>query len=263
MEPTPKTVKRSKLVTATDDLVSGESFDILWDPKTQIAQTKIPDSIDLSNYYQSAAYDSHKELYTGLLGYFYVAVRNIMSRQKLRRIIENLGSKPQQLLDYGCGSGFFMEYLNAKKIKAFGIEPNLTARAIAQKKGLFVHEDIAQVQQSPIDVISLWHVLEHTPEPGQLVKQFYNRLSPKGLLVLALPNLKSHDAAYYQGDWAGYDVPRHLWHFSKTGIIQLVEIQGFKHKKTYKMPFDAYYISLLSEKNGNNLLRYLKDFTVG
>ncbi len=263
MEPTSKTVKRSKLVTATDDLVSGESFDILWDPNTQIAQTNVPDSIDLSNYYQSAAYDSHKELYTGLLGYLYIAVRNIMSRQKLRSIIENLGSKPQQLLDYGCGTGFFMKYLKAKKIKVFGIEPNSGARALAQKKGLLVHEDIAQVQQSPIDVISLWHVLEHTPEPGQLVKQFYNRLSNKGLLVLALPNLKSDDAAYYQGDWAGYDVPRHLWHFSKTGVIQLIEKQGFKHKKTYKMPFDAYYISLLSEKKRQQSFALLKGFYRG
>ena len=263
MEPTSKTVKRSKLVTASDDLVSGESFDILWDPNTQIAQTKVPDSIDLSNYYQSAAYDSHKESHVGLLGYLYVAVRNFMYRQKLRKIIENLGSKPQQLLDYGCGTGFFMEYLKAKKIKAFGIEPNSAARALAQKKGLLVHEDIAQFQHSPIDVISLWHVLEHTPDPDQLVKQFYNLLSTKGILVLALPNLKSNDAAYYQGDWAGYDVPRHLWHFSKTGIIQLIEKQGFKHKKTYKMLFDAYYISLLSEKKRKQSFALLRGFYQG
>ena len=164
-------------------------------------------------------------------------------------------------LDYGCGTGTFLEFMLAKGFASEGVELNDGAREKASRYGNVV-PNISETNGT-YNAITLWHVLEHTPEPGRLVKQFYNRLSHNGLLVLALPNLKSHDAAYYQGHWAGYDVPRHLWHFSKTGIIQLIEKQGFNHKKTYKLPFDAYYISLLSEKKRQQSFALLKGFYRG
>ena len=57
----------------------------------------------------------------------------------------------------------------------------------------------------------------------------------------------SHDSFKYKESWAGYDVPRHLWHFSQETMNKLLEKNGLKIVETKPMKLDSYYVSLLSE----------------
>ena len=89
--------------------------------------------------------------------------------------------------------------------------------------------------------------------PGTLTattKQLVRALKPGGLLIIAVPNYTSFDARYYGPDWAAYDVPRHLWHFAPASILRLV--RGVTCVSKRSMPFDSYYVSLLSEKYRNS-----------
>ena len=98
------------------------------------------------------------------------------------------------------------------------------------------------------DVITMWHVLEHVSDLQGQIRELERILRPGGLLIIAVPNYKSYDAKFYSEYWAGYDVPRHLWHFSKKSIERIFSNNSFSliHEKALK--FDAYYVSLLSEK---------------
>ena len=73
-------------------------------------------------------------------------------------------------------------------------------------------------------------------------------LEDTGTLIVAVPNFKSYDAKHYGEFWAAYDVPRHLWHFSKTAIKKLFGKQNIEVKKVKPMWFDSFYVSLLSEE---------------
>src|SRR5690606_16520912 len=73
-------------------------------------------------------------------------------------------------------------------------------------------------------------------------------LDDQGTLIVAVPNYKSYDAKFYKEHWAAYDVPRHLWHFSKTSIDHIFKKHGMQVIKTKPMFFDAFYVSILSEK---------------
>jgi hypothetical protein len=95
------------------------------------------------------------------------------------------------------------------------------------------------------------------------VKQFYELLKPEGTLIIAVPNYKSFDALHYKNFWAAYDVPRHLWHFNKASISKLVSKQSFKVVKTKPMWFDAFYVSLLSEKYKTGKMSFIKGFWYG
>ena len=53
----------------------------------------------------------------------------------------------------------------------------------------------------------------------------------KGKIIIAVPNLESYDAKYYKEYWAAYDVPIHLYHFSKKSICSLFEKHGFSLRK--------------------------------
>ena len=76
-------------------------------------------------------------------------------------------------------------------------------------------------------------------------------LTEKGVLIVAVPNCSSYDARKYGAYWAAYDVPRHLWHFTPGTIQQLGSKHGFILAERHPMPFDAFYISMLTEKNRN------------
>ena len=111
--------------------------------------------------------------------------------------------------------------------------------------------------------ITLWHVLEHLPKLEEHIKIFKKLLKPTGTLIIAVPNFKSHDANYYESYWAAYDVPRHLWHFSRNSIQKLFAREDMKLKKFLPMKFDSYYVSLLSEKYKNGKMNPIKALWIG
>jgi 2-polyprenyl-3-methyl-5-hydroxy-6-metoxy-1,4-benzoquinol methylase len=113
------------------------------------------------------------------------------------------------------------------------------------------------------DVITLWHVLEHVPNLENYIATLKSKLKPNGILIVAVPNYKSYDAGYYKQFWAAYDVPRHLWHFSKKSIQGLFAKQEMHVVKILPMVFDSFYVSLLSEKYKNGKSNFLKAFYVG
>jgi hypothetical protein len=92
---------------------------------------------------------------------------------------------------------------------------------------------------------------------------FKSLLKPNGTLVIAVPNFKSYDAEHYKIFWAAYDVPRHLWHFSRIAIEELFKTKSLKLVKTLPMIFDAYYVSLLSEKYKSGFMNPFKAFWIG
>ena len=92
---------------------------------------------------------------------------------------------------------------------------------------------------------------------------FKKLLKPSGRLIIAVPNHKSYDADYYKQFWAAYDVPRHLWHFNKASISSLVLKQKMEVIKVKPMWFDAFYVSMLSEKYKSGKMKVLKGFCLG
>ena len=73
-------------------------------------------------------------------------------------------------------------------------------------------------------------------------------MKPNGTLIVAVPNHNSFDAEHYKEYWAAYDVPRHLWHFSKTSINNLFAKENMKLVRELPMKFDALLCKLIVRK---------------
>ncbi|WPC11999.1 class I SAM-dependent methyltransferase [Riemerella anatipestifer] len=87
------------------------------------------------------------------------------------------------------------------------------------------------MEDNTLDIISLWHVFEHIENQKEILDLFKQKLKPNGTLIIAVPNYKSYDAERYQDFWAAYDVPRHLFHFSREGMKTLMQQEQLKIKK--------------------------------
>ena len=238
-----------------DFLVSGKKFELIPTSEFDILKTHpVPENLDA--FYESENYISHTDSANGITDKIYQLVKGYMLNQKLNWI-EKLKS-PGKILDVGAGTGDFL--LNAKKRgwQVSGVEPNDAARKLALLKNLDLKDELSKFSNDKFDVICLWHVLEHIPNLEEEISNFKALLKDDGMLVIAVPNFKSHDAKYYQEFWAAYDVPRHLWHFSQEGINNLFSKFGLNLVSTKALIFDAYYVSLLSEKNKTGASNFLK-----
>ena len=114
-------------------------------------------------------------------------------------------------------------------------------------------ENLFELPPESFGIITMWHVLEHVSELNKYMKQLNLLLEKNGRLIIALPNPDSADAKHYKEYWAAYDVPRHLYHFSKKNISDLATKHNFNLEFIKPMVFDSFYVSMLSEKykNGN------------
>ncbi len=253
-------------LTLKDHSVSGEEFQLKHNRDLDMLETfPEPQSEKLSDYYKSEDYISHTDTQRNLLENVYHLVRRVSLKRKLK-LINSFNSESKQLLDIGCGTGDFLEIAVKANWQITGIEPNEQARVIANSKTnntVFEIDHLSKLKPNSFDVITLWHVLEHLPNPEMHTALFKHLLKPNGTLIIAVPNFKSYDAEYYKNFWAAYDVPRHLWHFSKSSISQLFKKENLKLIKTLPMFFDAYYVSLLSEKYKSGFMNPLKAFWVG
>ncbi|GAA4280226.1 class I SAM-dependent methyltransferase [Gaetbulibacter aestuarii] len=249
-----------------DHSVSGELFRLKKNERYGFLETvPAPGLKKLPEYYESEDYISHTDAKRNLFEKAYHAVREFSVKQKLN-LISKYATSGKQLLDVGCGTGDFLKKAQNDQWTVFGIEPNEKARAIANQKtgqAVFNSEQLFKFEKNKFDVITLWHVLEHLPDLENQLQQFHELLKPNGILIIAIPNYKSFDAEHYQTFWAAYDVPRHLWHFDRTSIKRIADEFQFKLLKIKPMWFDAFYVSLLSEKYKTGKMNPVKAIWIG
>jgi 2-polyprenyl-3-methyl-5-hydroxy-6-metoxy-1,4-benzoquinol methylase len=242
--------KISPFLDCADHFLSKEIFTIVKCEQCGFLFTNPRPSADqLGNYYQSPEYISHSNAKKGMMNLVYQRVRKYTISRK-HKIISKI-STGKRILDIGCATGEFLNFMNLKDWETVGIEPDQNARKQAIESynlKIFDESYIKEIPESSFDVITLWHVLEHVSDLEGRMKDLYRLLKPQGILVIAVPNSKSHDAEFYKSFWASYDVPRHLYHFSTSTMEKLLTRFSFDLIKILPMKFDAFYVSMLSEK---------------
>ncbi|WP_310994282.1 class I SAM-dependent methyltransferase [Aequorivita marina] len=245
-----------------DYLVSGESFNLVYDAEFDMLKTSPqPKPENLAKYYESQEYISHTDEKRGLFSSLYQLVKK-WSLQKKTKLIYKQNSGVGTLLDVGAGTGEFLKVAKDKGWQVYGMEPNENASKLASEKGIELESKLDYFQGQQFDVISLWHVLEHIPNLDETISKLSDLVKPNGSLIIAVPNFKSYDAKYYNEFWAAFDVPRHLWHFSKD-TMQHLFADHFVLEETKPMIFDSFYVSLLSEKYKTGRKFSLKAFWIG
>ena len=82
--------------------------------------------------------------------------------------------------------------------------------------------------EGPFDAVTMWHVLEHLPDPLGAVVRAVDLMRPGGRLVISVPNVDSLQARFGGERWFHLDLPRHLFHFGPRSPSALVERAGLR-----------------------------------
>ncbi len=248
-----------------DHTVSRETFNIVQCNSCGFKFTNPrPEENKLGDYYKSEDYVSHSNTKKGFINSTYQMVRKYTLLKKLQLISKYF--KTGNILDIGCGTGEFLNTCKHAKWKTTGIEPSPDARKMAiENYGLDVKDEpeIKNLLPESFDIISMWHVLEHVPKLNERVEDLKRLLKPNGIIIIAVPNCNSLDAKIYQENWAAYDVPRHLYHFTPKDIESVFKKHDLKMFKVLPMVFDSFYVSMLSEKIKTGKPNILKAVWIG
>ncbi|MCK5825256.1 MAG: class I SAM-dependent methyltransferase [Ichthyobacteriaceae bacterium] len=257
-----------EFLICNDHLVTKKQFRVLIDTETELLVTSPQPSVEnIGAYYESEEYNSHADSdgATSIFDKVYEFVKSINLKSKYSIINKNFNTAGN-ILDIGCGAGDFLNFCKNKNWEVSGVEPTEKARLISEKKlGVNISTDLSlnSFADNSFDVVTMWHVLEHRFDVMETVAHLKRIAKPGGLIIIALPNYKSYDAKYYKQYWGAFDVPRHLFHFSKKTIEIILSKNNLNLTKVHPMWFDSFYVSMISEKNKTGKMNPIKAVFIG
>ena len=244
--------KFAPFIVCTDYFVSGDEFSIKTCKSCGFKITEnVEDEQNIGRYYESKNYISHSNTTKGFVNSVYHAVRKYMLGRKRKLVEKSTGLKTGRILDVGTGTGFFLNEMRFNGWEITGTEKSVDARKFAKDVfdlDILETEELFHLEKEKFDAITLWHVLEHIHRLNENLDTLKQLLKPNGKLIIAVPNHTSYDARHYKMFWAAWDVPRHIWHFGPDQMKLLGEKHGLVLSGLRTMPFDSFYVSMLSEK---------------
>lgn len=245
-----------------DFSVSQEEFELWYNAYYDMLITYPKPSLnELPKYYEDKNYISHTDGNKTIFEKMYQFVKQIALKRKLKLI--NSLHKKGTILDIGAGVGDFLSTVKNNGWNTIGYEPSHKAKTIARSKSIDFIDDFKEIKNHSIDIITMWHVLEHVPDLETQIIEIKRMLSKEGTLIVAVPNYKSLDAKIYDKYWAAYDVPIHFWHFSKESMKRIFHEFEMEVKEVLPMKFDSFYVSMLSEKYKSGTIHYLNAIVNG
>lgn len=147
--------------------------------------------------------------------------------------LQNIGkyTSPGKLLDIGCSNGAFIEAANLYGWEASGIEPRISSADFARNRGLTVYNEFLQelcFEEGSFNAITMWQVIEHLPDPGDLLAECRRVLTQGGILALSTPNIKSIGWKLLKSDWPAIDPRNHFHLFDIKTLDRIMNTSGFE-----------------------------------
>jgi 2-polyprenyl-3-methyl-5-hydroxy-6-metoxy-1,4-benzoquinol methylase len=160
--------------------------------------------------------------------------KEILDGFKMRNIIRSLPQAPQTYLDIGCGDGRFLKVMEKRGVareRNYGLELDENSVHTLAAQGYQVKcqrvEDCEDIPENSIDLITIFHVIEHVDNPNLVIQKMSRWLSPNGVLAIETPNLDSLDARLFKDrHWGGYHIPRHWNLFTPLTLTRLLNDNG-------------------------------------
>ncbi|HJU88367.1 MAG TPA: class I SAM-dependent methyltransferase [Gemmatimonadaceae bacterium] len=187
-----------------------------------------------------------------------IAVRGkaMLDKAKLRGIVRYLKREPRSYLDVGCGDGRFlrvMERMGIPRAQLYGLELDERVVAPLAASGFRVRcervEESESIPPEGIDLITMFHVIEHVDNPKEVVRKLVSWLRPGGVLALETPNIDSVDSRLFSDSyWGGYHFPRHWNLFTPRSLARLLRDGGLEVRATRYMTGHSFWMYSLHHR---------------
>lgn len=211
------------------DYVTGDAFTVGRCGRCSLAVTlPAPAPEALARYYPAAYYG---EAGARRFPRAVERLQAVLCTRRARAVERLAGSRPGRVLDVGCGRGLLLAAFRARGWEVQGTELSEASAALPRAAGIPVHVgpfEAAPWPDAAFDAITMWHVLEHWPDPAVPLAHAARLLRPGGVLLVAVPNFASPEARLTRAGWFHLDVPRHLVHLGPDDLERLLAARGLE-----------------------------------
>lgn len=214
-----------ELITRFDkvaDPQSGETFSIAACGTCRLGAT-VPQPDDLAPYYSEYYGERH-----GFTAAY-------CSRRRYSWLRDD--GERRRLLDVGCGDGAFLRFASERGWHGAGTE-----RMTGSASDLEIYRALTDVRErfgaASFDAVTMWHTLEHFRDPRETLMQAFDLLADDGQLHVAVPSARGWQARVFGRYWLHLDVPRHLFHFSGSSLVEILTQCGFAVGKQRHQEFE-------------------------
>ena len=224
-----------KTLYAARDYISGDRFEIVrCEACGAVVTWPIPPLEQLDRYYPQSYYrKSGGRRFPAIVGF--LQRRSYSSRA--RAVERELGGRKGRVIDVGCGPGWLLREFDARGWEAMGTELSSAAASFAREE---LKLDVESRELSALklpdghfDAVTLWHVLEHIPEPAALLREIGRILKPGGVLLVGVPNWGGAGGRLSRSKGFQLDVPRHVNHFTARRLKRELHSVGLEIRRQY------------------------------
>lgn len=223
-------MEHASVLNQARDYITGERFDVIRCTECGVAFTA-PQPSTLYRFYP-LYYRQYSRLTGALLRFLY--------NRRARSWVRTLGPSGVAM-EVGCGDGWMLHALREQGWTVMGNERTIQSSLVAAKVNglpMFVGGFDAVKRQPRFDLIILFQVLEHMPEPLKTLLDCSALLKPGGVLMVSVPNLESWQARVTGDAWFHLDVPRHLFHFSARSLSETLRRIGLVVRRRRFVSFE-------------------------
>ena len=192
-----------------------------------------PDEIDK---YYPADYQPFYKAIAEEPSFFRRLDRRYGLHRRCNEVIKRAGNSGL-LLDIGCATGIFLNGMRERGWQVKGVELSEYAANYARER---FHLEVttgtladAKFPENHFNLVTMWDVLEHVPDPAETLTEIHRIMKPGGWLVLSLPNPVAWERHWFNQFWAGWDVPRHFQIFSPQVIQQYLNRSGLQRTEIH------------------------------
>ena len=210
------------------DYITQDKF-VLWRCSAcECYVTQVPAAASQKDYYGAAYYNSTKGKFSPLLEKIF----QFNHRRHARFFYQRF--KPKAVLEIGCGRAYQLIAFQQLGAQAYGLESANAPEWILNNPHVAV-KGLSPAGEAPwpiatesMDLVIFCHVLEHLSDPVKALQETTRVLQKDKILCIDLPNAASYQARLNLSTWFHLDVPRHLFHFTKKGLVDLLKKQGYE-----------------------------------
>lgn len=223
----------------------------------------MPDEEDLKSYYSSYYTGGQKISIGG-----YKAKYPLFLRKIINKITGDVDPRDfvrakagECILDYGCGTGTYLDYFYRENIDITGVElsEDIVKKMVKMGFKVKLAKDFSKLpfDDEEFDKIYLMQVFEHVLYPKSTLSEIRRILKPGGELYLALPNYNSMWRKFFGDCWvSGWFTPFHLYQYNKNSLETMVGMYGFGVEKAWSSTPDMWWrlnFKAMLNKNSNQI----------
>lgn len=191
----------------------------------------------LAKVYGEGYWKSDNPKARGYADYAREASLYLKTFQKRMALVRNWVAPNSRVLDIGCAAGYFLQVMRKEGHSVLGIEPSTSIAQIARKElgdeTVFVGDlddapESRGYRKGSFDLVTMWDVIEHIPDPQAALRTVRQLLNKGGRLLLETQNVQSRWAKLLGRRWHHYKHEEHLYHFDPKTMTRLLSDCGFR-----------------------------------